>query len=330
MSNRITKIEAWALNVVARIQAAEKVEDARLELKREWPDPVKAARRIAGHANSSFGSDILWIVGLDEVSGVVGVQPQDLANWWPAVCSHFDGVAPSMTDIMMPVDGTTLVCLLLETNRPPYVVKNPVFGSPGGGSVASEVPWRDGTSVRTATRNDLVRMLVPTVAQPEVEVLGGSGRLTVKKEDFPGDTVIGFRLAFSISVYIYPRNEGAVVIPFHKCQCVLAESTGSNSIDEFEFTMYRPHLYHPRGGRPDTVTLERTSSELIAHGPGKCSIDVDMALETEPEWLQRELLQLRVILYVIDSELPVEVGVSLKQDKPSTDTIRCWSIAARG
>ena len=101
MSNRITKIEAWALNVVARIQAAEKVEDARLELKREWPDAAKAARRIAGHANSSFGSDILWIVGLDEATGVVGVQPQDLANWWPAVCSHFDGIAPSMTDIVM-------------------------------------------------------------------------------------------------------------------------------------------------------------------------------------------------------------------------------------
>lgn len=196
--------------------------------------------------------------------------------------------------------------------------------------MASEVPWRDGTSVRTATRNDLVRMLVPTVAQPEVEVLHGSGRLTIEKENFPSDTVIGVKLSFSISVYLYPRDEGTVVIPFHKCQCVLADSTGGNLIDEFQFTMYRPFSYHSQGSRPDTVTLERTSSELIAHGPGKCSIEVDVVLPAEPEWLKTEPLQLRIVLYVIDSELPVEIGVPLKQGEPASDAIRWWSISARG
>jgi hypothetical protein len=52
------EIEAWALRVIQRVRSGGGVEDFRVELKREFIDPEKAARRIAGHANSAGGEPI--------------------------------------------------------------------------------------------------------------------------------------------------------------------------------------------------------------------------------------------------------------------------------
>lgn len=326
MSLRIARIETWALDVVERVKEGKRVEDSRVELKREWPDDQKAARRIAAHSNASFGSDVLWIIGVDESSGVQGIEAEDLANWWPSVCSHFDGIPPALTDLVISVDGRSLVCLLLDTRRPPYVIKNPVFGSPGGGAVAFEVPWREGTSVRTAARNDLIRLLVPTITQPEIDVLGGSGSLSVKTESFPGDKQLGFWLRLSIPIYLFPRVAEAIVIPFYKCEATLSDRGSSNIIDDFGLTMYCPHSFHSQGITSDSLTIERTSNELIAQGPGKCTIDLSVVLQDNYEWLGSEQLTLRVTLHVIDSELPTEILVTLNQKEAVGDSIRAWEI----
>ena len=330
MSIRLVRLEAWALETVSRVQSGKRTEDSRIELKREWPDHEKAARRIAGQSNSCFGSDVLWIIGLDEDAGVVGAEPEELANWWSAVCAQFDGVAPSLTDIVLTVNGQSLVCLLFETSRPPYVVRNPKFGLPAGGSVAWEVPWREGTSVRTATRNDLVRMLVPTIGRPEIEVLGGGGRLAQKSASYLGDELTGIRLSFNLSIYVYPRGDETVVIPFHRCQCLLADRDRKNVIEEFAFTMYGPHSFSADGSRPDTVTIERTSNELIAKGPGTCSISVEVMLNHEPDWLNASKIFLRIILFIVSSELPVEFEVSLQPEEPRNNEIQRWSVESHG
>ena len=326
MSIRLTRLEAWALDIVSKVQAGKRVEDSRVELKREWPDQLKAARRIAGHANSCFGSNILWIIGLDEDIGVKGVNPEDLASWWPGICSHFDGITPVLTDIIISVGNQSLVCLLFETCRPPYVVKNPKFGLAGGGPVAWEVPWREGTSVRTATRNDLLRMLVPTITQPEVEILKGNGHLQNNIDPIRGCKTSDLKLYFNLSLYIYPHGDSSVVIPFHKCKCLLGEDTGNNILEGFNITMYLPSLVNIRKVHADTVTIERTSSELIVHGPGRCTVEVHMVMENEPFWLHNSGLKLRLILFVIDSELPVELDMSLIAEKTGKEEIRRWSI----
>lgn len=48
---RKTDIEFWALSIIERVEKGQPVEDSRVELKGDWIDPKKAARRIAGHAN---------------------------------------------------------------------------------------------------------------------------------------------------------------------------------------------------------------------------------------------------------------------------------------
>jgi hypothetical protein len=134
------RIESWALGVISRVQEGHKIEDARVELKAEWPLPEKAARRLAGHANAAMGSEILWVVGLDETRGIVGADSSELSDWWSAVKSQFDGIAPSLFELSLAVDGKSLWALAFDTSRAPFVVKNSAYGKSGAGPVSLEVP----------------------------------------------------------------------------------------------------------------------------------------------------------------------------------------------
>ena len=88
---RPSQIEMWVLDIVDRIKDGQPIEDSRVELKREWIKPEKAARRIAGHANAARGDNILWIIGVDEKNGVIGVDYEELSSWYGEAKSCFDG-----------------------------------------------------------------------------------------------------------------------------------------------------------------------------------------------------------------------------------------------
>src|SRR5438067_1435880 len=114
---RRIEIEHWALTVIDIVQRGETVEDVRVELKADWPEPVKTARRVAGHANAIAGEDILWLIGVDEAKSLVtGASPMELANWWPQVESQFDSIAPAFVPVNIPIDGKIVVALLFETD----------------------------------------------------------------------------------------------------------------------------------------------------------------------------------------------------------------------
>jgi hypothetical protein len=131
------EIEDWALRVIQRVRSGGHVEDFRVELKREFIDPEKAARRIAGHANGAGGEPILWIIGIDEKSGRVVDAKTNFANWWSSVQSRFDGIAPALIDVAMCVEGKSVFALQFQTDRRPFVVKTP------SGTPELEVPWRE-------------------------------------------------------------------------------------------------------------------------------------------------------------------------------------------
>lgn len=63
---RQSDIEYWALSIIDRVKSKQPIEDSRVELKASWPDPKKAARRLAGHANAARGEPILWLVGIND------------------------------------------------------------------------------------------------------------------------------------------------------------------------------------------------------------------------------------------------------------------------
>ena len=162
---RPIEIEAWVLRVAEAVKKGLPTEDSRVELKTEWPDPKKAARQLAGHANAAHGEPILWLIGVDEKTGVVGADRQELSKWWPQVESQFDGLAPRFDSLNVPVEGVWVVALLMETDRSPFVVNNPAA------YMDKEVPWREGTRVRSARSADLIRLLQPSEKLPEVDLL---------------------------------------------------------------------------------------------------------------------------------------------------------------
>lgn len=151
---RKSELEAWVLNIIDRVESGQPNEDARVQLKREWLEPKKVARRIASHANAAGGEPVLWIIGVDQTAGVVGADSLELATWLPQVRAKFSELAPDLLlDLNVSARSKTVVALLFETDRAPFVMKNPAYGSSGGGSVELEVPRRDGTRVRSARRS---------------------------------------------------------------------------------------------------------------------------------------------------------------------------------
>lgn len=76
------EVELWAIEVVDAVLAGQKLEDFRVELKSSWPEPRKAADRLAGHANAARGSGLLWLIGVDEnAHSLKTVDPIELSNW---------------------------------------------------------------------------------------------------------------------------------------------------------------------------------------------------------------------------------------------------------
>ena len=134
-----------------------------VELKAAFIRADQAARRLAGHANAARGESILWLIGVDErARSVRGVDAAELANWFHQLESCFESAVPSMTDRVVFTDGLSVLALLFDTSYAPYVVK--------ATSGLLEVPWREGTAVRSARREDLIRILVPIMRAPSVEV----------------------------------------------------------------------------------------------------------------------------------------------------------------
>lgn len=153
------EVEVWAREIVEAVLANQRIEDSRVELKSKWLEPRKAADRLAAHANAARGTSILWLVGVDEKgSKLVNVDPVELANWLRSVESFFDGFAPRLAiDVNVRIDGDTVVALYFETHQgAPFVV----IGTKGS-YPEFIVPWREGTALRAARRDDLLRILVP-------------------------------------------------------------------------------------------------------------------------------------------------------------------------
>ncbi|MCA1605103.1 MAG: hypothetical protein LC775_06445, partial [Acidobacteria bacterium] len=149
---------------------------------------------------------------MDEVAGVVGANPEDMAKWWPQVVAEFDGQAPYVRDIKVPsADGMIVVVLLFETERAPFVVRNAVHGQKGGGPVEREVPWREGTSVRSATRSDLLRLLIPASELPILDVYSTEAEFYAHENSVPYLRVI-------LTTYAVISIGTAVVLPNHQAR----------------------------------------------------------------------------------------------------------------
>lgn len=304
------QIEAWALDIIQRVETGQPHEDFRVELKRTWIDPRKAARRIAGHANAAHGETILWLIGVDERQGVIGTDHQDLAEWYQQVKNQFDGVHPTLTDLNIPFDDKTVVALLFETDRAPFVVKNPGYGTRSH-NIAMEVPWREGTSIRTASRSDLLKILTPLRALPKFDIW--DGRLAVKKMTRPADH---YDWNLTLKLYLIPQDISRIIIPFYRC-------TGTfrirKSTDRVRFHSIRFSC------KEDEAMLKQTRSQLIAEGPGAVSLAAMGKTRVLCEDLH-EIAKVSLKIFTTTTTVPVEIRTRLVRTEPAKHEIAAWDI----
>ena len=315
------QLEAWVLRVVDQVRQGLAPEDSLVELKSQWPDPIRGARQIAAHANAARGSHILWIIGLDEARGVIGAGHEELANWHPQVQSCFDGVAPELFDLNVPVDGKMLTALLFTTDRAPYVVRNPDYGQPAGGRVEFEIPWREGRKIRTARRSDLIRILAPLVATPQIEALSSEVLVMQgERESEPGKP--SFHWHLTASAYVAAVLETAVVIPFHKCEVRISDGKSWELTSWKRFQVRPPYTMGISSGnltsRKDSLTIESSSSEVIIQGPGRIQISAE-AFSNPPDDARKTELALSIKLFQVGSSFPIIVQQRLQAVLPQTN-----------
>jgi hypothetical protein len=281
-------VEYWALQAIDRVVAKHGVEDSRVELKRAWPtEPNRAARRLAGHANAARGEPILWLIGVDENTGPVGVEKIELSSWWAQVSSQFDGIAPDMlADLAVSTRDVVVHALLFGTARPPYVVKlDPSTRS----NSALEVPWREGTSVRSARREDLIRLLVPAVRVPEVDLVDGFFAAS------------GGSWELELVLYLTPASDDQVVVPFRNCsvKCTLAA---------WNLDAARVQL---SAAATDGGLITNTHSELIIHGPGEVMLRAEPYNFIGTGSLENDLKDIRSNMAISLTLLPSHAALPL-------------------
>lgn len=317
--------------MIERVNSDQPIEDSRVELKAEWPQTEKAARRIAGHANAARGASILWLIGVDEKTGVVGAQVNELATWFPKMESNFDGLAPEHVDLNIPVDGQTVVALYFETERAPFVVKNAAFGQKGGGPVELEVPWRDGTSIRSARRSEIVRMLSPLATSPQIEIL------QAQLETSPKEGSNGQRTTWGLALLLYltAQPEVHTIVPDHRYRVSMRETGRTSEVIVLSETTFkwkavsspqnaaaRPQLGY--GSNPLLLADNTVTEELRMIGSGEVTLHA--TCETvAPDLSTVDKIIIMVELRPLNTEVPVAVEVTVtKVDRGSMYAGTLW------
>lgn len=176
MNPAMAQFELRVLKLIDAAVAKKPVESSYVELKATWPEAKQAARIVGGMCNAAGGQPVLLLIGVDEKAGrITNASNVEVADWNATLRAEFDREAPSLIHTL-PVhkEDTTVVALLFDSSRAPYVLKNPVANQPGAGPVQFEVPWREGNAIRSARREHLLRILEPEARSPVLEILSGS------------------------------------------------------------------------------------------------------------------------------------------------------------
>ena len=300
---RKQEIEFRVIGILERVAKGQPIEDDLVELKAEWPrDHFRAARRIAAHANTARGEPILWLIGVDEKEGAVGADFEELSNWFSRVRSRFDGhLAPSLISLAVPYEDKTVVALFFETDRAPFVIRNP----DGTGAITHEVPWREANSTRSALRADLIKLLYPIQKNPRAEVLDG---FVVLANALPGQgQQHKFHLALSLKLYLITNASETVVIPFHRCRAAFRPEGQADEAVFENLTISPPTTVHARGFKEKvhSLTVKSTDSEVLIDTAGLVYLEGEIYLDEAPTGRMYKHIRVKVQLTPHHTDLPL-------------------------
>ncbi len=304
------EIEFKVLDIIDRLEKGQPIEDDTVELKAEWPkDHFRAARRIAAHANSARGEPILWLIGIDEKAGVVGADFEELSIWFAKLRSRFDQLlVPNLISLSVPYDGKTVVALLFETDRAPFVIRIP----DSQGIVTHEVPWREANSTRSARRSDLIKLLYPIQKKPRIEII--DGKIELQKAIAGFNQAGEYQWNLSMKLYFITFSSETVVIPFHRCELVFRPE-GRPDEKRFEnIKIMPPTSYSTRGLKEKTqsLTVNSTEHEVLIDTAGMAYLTGDISAAEKPGPKLFEEIMVKALLKPHDAEDPVSFDACFK------------------
>jgi hypothetical protein len=219
-----------------------------------------------------------------------------------------------MTDLNVHWKGDVVPALLFETARAPFVVKNPMAGKPGGGPVQLEVPWREGTAVRSATHSDLLLLLFPLQRLPDVEFL--SGQLTIQQEpQRPSQPLQPPYWELILTMYFSPKNNERIVVPFHKCSASIELPGCVSRMELPDFEMRPPKTIMGSGTVTDqttrdvilSLTINSTHTELVIDGPGLVRLRAAGEVTTMPDAAGGPVAEVSVTMLPVGAESPIQI-----------------------
>jgi hypothetical protein len=110
------------------------------------------------------------------------------------------------------------------------------------------------------------------------------------------------------NLYIVPRTQNPVVIPFHRC--LASVSINSKEISEWQkFSLYPPQKIvrstknplYPIEYEIDSITAEASSSEIIISGPAKVGFKSEINLDSPLEAIDKVEATLHLGVVGLDS-----------------------------
>lgn len=327
-----TLLEARVLEIIEIVLSGRKYEDDLVECKGQWPDPGNVHRQLAGHANAAGGEPVLWIIGLDESNHMLReLDGTDLAQWWPQVVARFADVAPDVRSLVVSVgDGRIVYALEFLTDRSPYVIKI-------SGAAEREVPWREGTRTRSALRSELLRMLIPAVAVPEVEVVTAEVTANVLPAEKAGDPVnVGGDREECISLravgQVFFDVREPTMLPAHRWRLTVHLGGGENLPIEIPLRWFATSPRGDHSGRAEPSYprgIDIRTSGLYINGPGAVNFGapVQFPLDRRATFEQATTARLRLELPVSGGKRSARVEASLVAADLSRQAFARWVLA---
>lgn len=297
------------LGTIDRLRGGHKVENDFIECKRDWPGENKA-RQLAGSLNRASGDPVVYIIGIDESGQVHDVSGTEVLDWWSQIVPAFDQTPPEMSRHMDVAigPGESVVAIAISSDRAPYVVRT------GNPKPSLEIPMREGTGTRTARRDELLRMMLPTVRVPPTVVL--SADVSAQYIGYNGNPPT-LRVNGAIRLFFEHAGTQMATLPVYGMRGRIAFGD-----EVFELSVRPPYNSEKSPPIPQ-FGVASTNEWLVVTGPGAENLGVTALDTPESSRLtipQMETCEIELELDVLDANRPVTVRLQLiRQEKPSWD-----------
>lgn len=322
---RAIDLEARVITAVDQIRDGKQVEHDFIECKSTWPKEDKV-RQLAASLNRAGGDPVIYIIGINEKTGeILDVRGTEVSDWWGQITPRFDQAPPEMVRHMsVPVgdNGEHVVAVAFASDRAPYVVKT------GLANPSLEVPMREGTSTRSARRDELLRLLIPTVTVPQAVVLEAG--LSIEDHLATPDTLNPVRgntiqgrerniYSFgSVRIYVEHNGKDLVSFPAHGMRGrVIVEG------NTFPMKVRQSREATSLTGSRDLLPVAVNYDGVTVNGPGAVSVDVELHAFDPAHivWFKTaKSLRFEIELDVLHAVNPLAVNVTLQRTEDDWDS----------